>query len=309
MAIFSLVFFKIISILLNVIIGFLAGRWLKVERDSIASLLFYFIAPIVFFSTPASTQLTLHATSITLITYIIATILCLFSYFLFKKYWQDTTCNILAMSAGTANTGYFMLPIATALFDDYTLSLYMMAAVGVNLYESSVGLYICVRSLKNIRDSIIQVLKLPNLNAFVLGCIFSLLGFTLPGFLNSFVDDMRKTYSILGMVMIGLSLSTLEKFEIDLKFSLAAFISKFIFYPIAINIFIILDKYIFSLYSTPHYSALLLLSLAPMAANNIVIASIIKFHPERAAATVLLSCIFVLLYMPAMISIIFKYIL
>lgn len=302
MAIFNFVFFKIIAILLNVIIGFLAGKWSKVDRDSIAGLLFYFIAPIVFFSIPAHTKLDLHEISIAIVTFVIASALCYLSRLVFKRYWQDATQNILAMAAGTANTGYFMLPIAAKLFDEYTLSLYMMATIGVSIYESSIGFYICVKSLKNTRESIIQVLKFPNLNAFVLGCIFSLAGLTLPKFLDGFIADMIKVYSVLGMIIIGLSVSNLVKFTVDSRFTLAAFISKFIFYPLAINIFIILDKITFAIYTTSHYNALKLLSLAPMAANIIVISSIIKFHPERSAATVLLSCIFALFYIPLMIA-------
>lgn len=302
MIVFSIVFFKIVSVLLNVIIGFLAGRWSKVERDSIAALLFYFISPIVFFSIPASTTMTMSALSVTLVAFVISTILCIFSYHFFGLYYKDNTRNILAMSAGTGNTGYFMLPIAAALFDDHTLSIYMMATIGVTIYESTVGYYICAKSISSTTDSIKQVLKLPILNAFVLGCICSSVGITIPDFLDDFTYNMRSAYSILGMVMIGLGLSTLPKFEMDLKFTASAFASKFLFYPIGINIFILLDKYIFGWYDENCYDALQLLSTAPVAANTIVIASLWKFNPERVAATVLMSCLFVLIYMPAMAS-------
>ena len=70
-----------------------------------------------------------------------------------------------------------------------------------------------------------------------------------------------------------------------------------------INAFIIIDKSLFNLYSENHYNALQLLSTAPMAANVIVIASLQKFHPEKVAATVLLSLLFALIYMPIMVSI------
>merc|ERR1712035_162867 len=80
-----------------------------------------------------------------------------------------------------------MLPIAAALFDDYTLSIYMMAVIGVNIYECSVGFYICMRSFANTTDSILKVVKLPILNAFFLGCLFSFCGFTLPDFLDDFI--------------------------------------------------------------------------------------------------------------------------
>lgn len=303
MTIFSVVFFKTVSVLLSVIIGFLAGRYCKVQRDSISALLFYFVSPIVFFAAPASTTLTISALSITLVTFIIASLLSIVAYHVSGKYWQDHTRNIIALSAGTANGGYFMLPVAAALFNDYTLSIYIMAVIGVNIYESSVGFYICVRNLGSTQESIIKVLKLPMLNGFLLGCLFSFSGLILPNFLGDFIDNMRAAFSVLGMIMVGLAVSSLKSFEIDLKFTIATFAAKFICYPLVINIFIIGDQLITGFYNQSHYNALRLLSTAPLAANIIVIASLQKFHPEKVAATVLLSLLFVLIYMPVMLSI------
>ncbi|WP_417904572.1 AEC family transporter [Candidatus Tisiphia endosymbiont of Micropterix aruncella] len=303
MAIFTIVFFKTISVLLSVVIGFLAGKYSKVERDSIASLLFYFISPIVFFAIPASTTLTLSALSVTVVVFFIATLLSIFSYYFFGRYWLDHTRNIIALSAGTANGGYFMLPIAAALFDDYVLSIYMMAVIGINIFESSVGFYICARSFANSSESILKVVKLPILNGFLLGCLFSFAGFTLPDFLDDFIYNMRGAFSILGMVMVGLALSALKKFEIDIKFTLATFMAKFLFYPLGVNIFILLDKFVLGWYDENYYNALRLLSTAPMAANVIVIASLQKFYPEKVATTVFLSLLFGVVYIPVMVTI------
>lgn len=303
MAIFTIVFFKTISVLLSVVIGFLAGRYSKVERDSIASLLFYFISPIVFFAIPASTTLTLSALSVTVVVFFIATSLSIFSYYFFGRYWLDHTRNIIALSAGTANGGYFMLPIAATLFDDYVLSIYMMAVIGINIFESSVGFYICARSFANSSESILKVVKLPILNGFLLGCLFSFAGFTLPDFLDDFIYNMRGAFSILGMVMVGLALSALQKFEIDIKFTLATFMAKFLFYPLGVNIFILLDKFVLGWYDENYYNALRLLSTAPMAANVIFIASLQKFYPEKVATTVFLSLLFGVVYIPVMVTI------
>jgi predicted permease len=306
MVLFSSIFLKLISALLSVIIGFLAGKFSKVDREHIASLLFYFISPIVFFAIPASATFSLAALSITLVTFIIATILCIICYNLFDMYFDEPSRNILAMTSGTANAGYFVLPVAASLFDDYTLSIYMMAVVGLSIYESSVGFFVCDGEYSSTKESIKRVMKLPNLNAFVLGCLFSLTGLTLPNFLDDFIYNMRGSYSILGMIMIGLGISTLDKFEIDFKFTGSAFLSKFVFYPILVNLFIVLDKFLMHNYNTSHYQALQLLSTAPMAANTIVFATFAKASPEKVAATVLLSAIFSLIYMPTMISLYFN---
>lgn len=298
MSIFYLVFFKIVSILLSVIVGYVAGRLEKVERESIAALLFYFLAPIVFFSVPTRANLFLSDIGIAVITFTLSCILCGIAYIMYSSKFDEVSRNLLAMSAGSGNTGYFMLPIVASIFDDFTLSIYMMAVVGVNIYESSVGYYICARSISSTRESIKQIMKLPMLHAFCIGCICSFLGFTLPDFLEDFLDNMRATYSVLGMMMIGLGLSKIKNFVIDVKFTLACFFSKFVMFPAVIYIFIILDTFIFHWYDIPEHQALLLLSSAPMAANTIVISSLLKFQPERVASSVLLSCLFSLIYIP-----------
>jgi len=128
----------------------------------------------------------------------------------------------------------------------------------------------------------------------------SLTGFQLPDFFDEFINNMKGAFSILGMVTIGLALSSIKKFEFDIKFTSAAFISKFLFYPILFNIFILADRFIFGWLDVNYYNALQLLCVAPMATNTIVLASLYKIHPEKVATAVLLSLIFVLIYMPVM---------
>ncbi|NDB84003.1 MAG: AEC family transporter [Alphaproteobacteria bacterium] len=305
MPLFYTVFFKIISILLSVIIGYVAGRLEKVQRESIASLLFYFIAPIVFFSVPANASLAFSDIGISVVTFTISCSACLLAYKMYDRYFDNQERNILAMSAGAGNTGYFMLPIATCIFDDYTLSIYMMCVIGVNIYESSLGYYMCARSISSTGESIKKILSMPMLHAFGIGCLFSLSGIHLPDFLDDFLEDMRSTYSILGMLMIGLGMAKIKTLEIDKKFIAASLFSKYIMYPALVMIFIMIDRYILGMYDTPEYNALLLLSSAPIAANTIVISSIMNFSPERVATSVLVSCIISLVYIPVMATITF----
>ena len=65
----------------------------------------------------------------------------------------------------------------------------------------------------------------------------------------------------------------------------------------------LLDRFVLGWYDANYYNALQMLSIAPMATNTIVLASLYKIHPEKVAAAVLLSLIFVLLYMPIMATI------
>ena len=300
MTLFQLVFFKVLSSLLSVLIGYLSGKFSKVQKESITSLLFYFVAPIVFFAIPTSTKLEFSDLGITLISFTLCTCMGFFAFWFYGKFWQDSHKNIIALSAGTGNSGYVVLPIATVIFDDYTLSIYALGLIGVALYESSVGCYFCARSAHSLRHSMFKVARLPLLNAFFLGCIFSILGFQLPDFLNEFVGNMKGAFSILGMVTIGLALSYIHEFNLDLKFIAATFFNKFILFPLTFFIFITLDRFVFGLYNENYYNALQILSMAPMATNTIVIASLYNIYPEKMATAVLLSLLFSLIYMPVM---------
>lgn len=79
--------------------------------------------------------------------------------------------------------------------------------------------------------------------------------------------------------------------------------AEFLFYPLGVNIFILLDKFILGWYNENYYNSLRLLSTAPMAANVIVIASLQKFYPEKVATTVFLSLLFSAVYIPVMVTI------
>ncbi|MDG1436782.1 MAG: AEC family transporter [Rickettsiaceae bacterium] len=300
MALFSLVFFKVLSSLLSVVVGFVAGKFSDIDKHSISSLLFYFVAPIVFFAIPTSVSITFDSLLVTLLTFVLSTILGFFSYWLYGKVWQDSHRNILALSAGTGNNGYVVLPIATVIFDEYTLSIFALGLIGISIYESSVGCYFCARSISGFRESMIKVIRLPTLNAFFLGCGLSLTGFQLPSFFDEFITNMKSVFAILGMVTIGLALANIKEFKIDVQFTGAAFASKFLFFPILFNIFILLDRFILGWYDVNYYNALQLLSFTPIATNTIVLASLYKIHPEKMGAAVLLSLIFVLIYMPIM---------
>ena len=302
MIIFNIVFFKILSALLSVLMGFVAGRFSNVDRDSIASLLFYFIAPIVFFSIPTSSNLNFSYLFFTLLTFLLCSSISIFAYFLYGKIWKDSHRNLLALSSGTGNSSYVVLPIATALFDDRTLSIYALGLIGISIYEASIGCYFCARSVTTFTKSVIKVIKLPILNAFFLGCAMSLSGFKLPHFFDEFIYNIKGSFAILGMIIIGLALSQIQQFKFDIKFTLAAFFSKFILYPILFHSVILIDYFIFGVLDQDYYNALRLLCVAPIATNTIVIASLYKIYPDKMATAVLVSLLFVLLYMPLMLT-------
>lgn len=299
MAIFSITFFKIFSSLLSVLLGFLAGKFAEVKKDGIASLLFYFITPIVYFAIPASASLKFNDFGITLITFVITSSLACFAYWFNCKLWKDLRPNILAFSAGTCNSSYLGIPIAAAIFDEHSLGIFVLASIGVAIYEVLVGFYFCTRSQFTVYETLLKMVKLPIFSAFILGCTIGLSDFTLPDFLDEFVKDMRGTFSILGMMLIGLALSCVNEFKFNYKFIGSAFFSKFVLYPLVFNLFIILDQLFFGWYDASYYNVLQLLCIMPLASSTILFSSLFNLYSEEMATATVLAMIFALLYIPA----------
>ena len=57
MSLFLIILFKVFPIYINVILGYLSSKVLKVQRESIATLLIYILGPIVVFSATLSVKI------------------------------------------------------------------------------------------------------------------------------------------------------------------------------------------------------------------------------------------------------------
>ncbi len=304
MALFWDLFFKISASFFSILMGFTASRMLQVDKKAIVTILFYLITPIVFFKTVADIKMSFGVLILPLIMFCISSIIAFSFLFFSKKIWHDQISNLVGLSAGTANVGYFALPIAVTLFDENTLGVFIMCMLGVNIFEISLGFFIASIGSFTMRESFHKILKLPTIYAFVMGCIFSVVGIGIPDVFHDFMQDMRSCYVVLGMMIIGFGLAEIKEFKLDFKFIGMTFLAKFIVWPAIICLLILLDKFVFGLYDESIYGVFILISVVPLAANTVSVASLLNCYPEKAAAAVLLSTIFAIFYVP-MIAVFF----
>lgn len=299
---FALLAVKIIPLYGNLILGFIAGKWLKVSRESIAALVIYMVAPIVFFGGIAKGDLSPILLLTPFVSYLHSTIIGLVSFWVAKRFYRDSRPNIIAQASGTGNNGYFGLPIAMALFDANTVSVYLLLVIGTSLYESTIGFFLTARGQHTVSESLRKTLRLPVLYAFLLGSFISLNHIALPAVLFEMINSFRGAYVVLGMMMIGLALSGMTRLSLDTGFTLLLFIARFVAWPMLAISLIWLDNHFLHLYGNDLHRALLLFSFMPLAANSVAIASLLRCHPEKTATTVLLSTIFALFYIPYMVQ-------
>lgn len=223
MAVFLALILKIIPLYLLIALGFVAGRYLKVSKETIAKLLIYIIAPAVIFNSVFTTPIAANVLALPVLFFALCSIMCLFTYSISKHIWTDATKNILSFTAGTGNTGYFGLPVAIALFGTDIAGLIIISTLGFVLYENSLGFFITARGHHTVNESINRLLKLPTIYAFAIALILNLFGIKFGQAYTDFASLFRGAYTILGMMLIGLGLAGITNFKFDFKFVTASF--------------------------------------------------------------------------------------
>ncbi len=102
------------------------------------------------------------------------------------------------------------------------------------------------------------------------------------------------------MMFIGIALAGMTQFKLNKKFVATAFTVKFLIWPLLVSLIIILDKAYFQFYGTQVYQIMLLLSLMPLPANSVAIATELDAAPDATALTVVLSTFVGVVYNPLM---------
>ena len=102
------------------------------------------------------------------------------------------------------------------------------------------------------------------------------------------------------MMIIGMSILSFRGLAGDLRFTGLALLGKFVSWPLLALAFCALDARLFQVYDVAVYQAIMLISITPIAANTVVIATLLDTHPAQVAGTALLSTLVALLYIPLM---------
>lgn len=295
-------FYKLIPLYITVAMGWVAGRYLEASGRHIAGIMLYMITPSVVFYGTMKAPLSPEVIALPLLTFGLSTLVGVAHLVVAKRWLKGGSANIMPLAAGTGNTGYFGIPVALLLFGEAGVGLYIVAMLGTTLFETSVGFYLAARGRYGVMDCLRRVARLPSLYAFTLGVTLNLSGFSIPDVFAPLFDNLRGAYSIFGMMIIGMGISTMRGLAGDIRFTALAFFGKFVAWPLAALAFWWLDSQFFQLYGPAVYKALFLISITPIAANTVVIATLLDTSPRQAAGTTLLSTLFALAYIPLMVS-------
>lgn len=288
--------------------GFFIGKHLDVQRQTLANLLLYFIAPVVFFFgiVNASDSGWRHLLLIPLFLCIGSVLACIV-HFITKRFYSEQERGILGFIAGSGNTGYFGIPLVAILLGPDALIIAIMVTIGLDLFQYTVGYYLMARHTADPREIILKTIKSPLIWSLLAGMAFVAMGMSMPQQIGDVVAYFNGAYIVLGMLIIGLGLSGgVKKRDVDVKFVASAFAAKFILFPVAVVALIMIDQSFLHIFSSMTHKTIFLLSIVPIASDAVAFATVLNTHPQKTAHTVVLSSIFSIIYVPVLALIFFR---
>lgn len=289
------IFYQVLFLVSISVSGFLLGKKTDVEAYSVSKILVYVIAPIVIFFLVVSKDFNPKYLLFSLGSFLTCTLMSLMALKAPFNVWVGGTKNLFAFSAGTGNTGYFGLPVIIYCLGADAGLLAAFIILGATLYEFTVGYFVVSQGRHTRREGLARILKLPLIYSFALAFLLSYLNIKPSQSLVDSFSIFTGAYSVLGMMVIGITLSKVAFRELDWVFIVLANLWKFMVFPligcIAIAVF---GHYMSSL----EKAVVIIMCCVPMAGNTVVIANELNVYPDKAAAAVMLSTLLSIIVIP-----------
>ncbi len=301
MDVFFTLLMNLVPLYVLIGLGFVAGKFFQVDRDTLANLAIFIFLPIIVFGFIVDLKFQLNFVILPVVLYFVQAIIGLGFLALGRKIYHGPEANILAMAASMGNTGYFGLPLALLVLTPEQVAIYIFAMIGGTAYEATIGYYIAVRGRYNVRDSLIKLLKFPSLYAIAIALLVNVSNVELPEMFYTYWTYFKGAYVVIGMMIIGAALAKITKFEFGPRFLSLVFIGKFVGWPGLVFLWVLADRHFFHMFDQSIYNLMLVMSVVPPAANIVSFAAQLDLVPEKAATTILLSTVFALFYIPCIL--------
>jgi len=299
MSIFFTLLGKVIPLYASILLGFLSTYILKCDKETIAKILLYILAPLISFNAALNINLNTSVIFLPIFFFLFSSILSFILLAYFKKIYSDNTANLLAFSTSTGNTGYIGIPLAILFLEPQMVDVFIFTGLGLTLYENSVGYYITAKGNFSAKQSLKKVFKLPVLYAFTIGITCNLLEIKLLEIFANYTDYLKGAYIIFGTMIIGMGLEHIRtNGSFDIKFISYAIFIKFVLWPVIVLIFIFIDKNYIHFLNDGLYHVIFLFSIVPLAANTVTIATLLNVKPQMMSIALFISTIISLFYIP-----------
>ncbi len=303
---FYSLFIKLFSLSLCILLGFFGGRFKNINQESIATLVFYFISPIMFFTSSINAKFTIETLKIITLIFTIIILMAIFVGYISKFYFSQNEQNILLFTAGTSNCGFLLLPIAAEILEQ-NVNRYLVYTMAVMLFENTIGKYICFKDQLSFKTIVKDLFRAPSLIAFLCGTICSISQITLPEIFDEFVFQTRSSFTFLGTIIIGLNLSKISSQVWEVVKTKKLFITfmistKLIIQPIFFTTLILINRLFFNFLSEYDIKCITILTFAPIASSVFSYSKYLKINHDAVSVAITTSIFLSIFIIPFITS-------
>ncbi|MEA3498443.1 MAG: AEC family transporter, partial [Campylobacterota bacterium] len=188
------------------------------------------------------------------------------------------------------NTGNLGIPLGIAIFGEYSVPYTSIINITNIFFIYTVGIYFFAKSSYNLKDSLLQMVKIPIIWFAIIALIFNYMNYTIHPQFDKVLEMGAYATIVLQLIIFGVYLSKTEIKSQNYKLSLSVSFVKLIFVPI-VGIAVVLIA------GLPNEiaSILIISLLVPLAVNNVNIASLYNCKPYDVTAVVFVSTVLFLL--------------
>jgi malate permease and related proteins len=277
----------VVSIYIFILIGFIAKKVFQedINERTLILLSIYFLQPFVTFwgltRAPIDFNLIYTPFLYFLIITISLVVLILVGKFLFHDRKDNT---IFIATALVGNTGNLGIPLGIALFGESSVPYTSIINIANVFFIYTVGIYFFARSHFSLKDSLMQMVKMPILWFAFLAIIFNFTGMSIHHQIDLILEMAAYAGIVVQLIIFGVYLAKTTIKSHNYKLSISTSVAKLLFVPIVGLIVLYFS-------GLPNELAMILMvSLAvPLAVNNVNIAALYDCKPYDVTAIVLLS--------------------
>jgi predicted permease len=206
----SLFINNLLPILLIAGIGYLCGKFLKIEPRSISRVIFYVFSPSLIFNLLTKSQLT-GQDMIRMIGFTCSVVISVAAVTLLIGKIINLKRSILAavvLTTMSMNAGNFGLSLNLFAFGEAGLAQASIFFVTTALLTNSVGIAVASLGTADLKESLLRLLKVPMIYAVLLALIFLWQGWQLPLSLDRTTSILADAAIPAMIILLGLQLQT-----------------------------------------------------------------------------------------------------
>ena len=289
---------------LFILLGFLGKRHFaeRLHEPSLVLLSIYLLQPLLVFWGLTRSPISRQAVETPLLFIGFLLFFTLFVVPLARRFFTDPReRSIVVVASIIGNTGNLGIPLGIALFGESSVLYTSLINLANVFLVYTVGVYFYSRGSFPVRESILNVFRLPAI-WFGLGAIvFNLGGLTVPRSLELPLEMGAYATMVLQLMIFGIYLATVRPRELRAGLALFVVGAKFVAIPLLAWLLLPLwglDPMLFNI--------LLLELIVPMAVMNVNLAALYDCRPDQVAFLTFLTSLLFLFYLFGMVEWVFR---